>query len=462
MCAFVKRSFMSHIGLGRLGLSAGLLVAAVNHGLPQQLSAAEPPSYRWETVLPDGEFLDLDIPYGIRVNSYGDAVGRGRKLVSVDFSPDLEQWNEGEDVQVVAFRYPNSPSVLDTWGYVETVADWGTLVDRAEWPVPQLADGTWMRYPIIKAAEPGRAWKITSIRDINAHGEMVGHARSYSYCADDERYVRASSTMIWLTVDPVVGASDKKRIGWSSLNETTAFRYSDGVGMVDLVNSTETTRGWARDINSNGDTIGNVTRDGVELPFVYTDETGFLDLEPLIENLPEVLGRLGAQRITDNGEFLLSHDQLPDGRTELVILRPITDGEDPSPDPEPEPEPEPDFAPFFSTDTPMTIADAHPRQGARDTVSTISISATGTEVDSLLLLVDITHDAPGQLSGELVDPDGNGFELFGQGDLEEDVEFEVYFDVSRSLDGAWKLILRDHVRGVTGTLNGWAIIGLVD
>ncbi len=464
MCAFVKRSFVSHIGLGRLLLVVAAVTMAAAPGLPQKLAAAELPSYQWQTVVPDDEFLDIDIAYGIRINSFGDAVGRGRKLVSVDFQEgDSAAWEEGVDVQVVAFRYLNSPSGLDTSGYVESIATWGTLVDREKWPVTELPDGTWMRYPIIKG-EAGRAWKIMSIRDINAHREMVGHARSYLYSESEGRYERATSTMIWITIDPdaeqgpqlsivdlqplleahesgiewdairilgviatndsrdlaisyrpqpqepetrglyarydeenksytvedigdlghgtvfvwgmnnwgqivgeayidssttrafrwspgdgqmedlgcllnkgrsysraindwgqVVGASDKKRIGWNGLNETTAFRYSDGVGMVDLVNSTETTRGWARDINSNGDTIGNVTRDGVELPFVYTDETGFLDLEPLIENLPEVLGRLGAQRITDNGEIFLSHDQLPDGRTELVILRPITD-----------------------------------------------------------------------------------------------------------------------------------------
>lgn len=574
MCAFAKWLSVCRV---RSSLLVAILTTAVlagSLGIATDSSAVELPQYQWEPVLtlPVDEFVAI---YVSGINQNGDVVGRGRKMASVDFwDPDLEEWEPGERVRNAGVLYLNS---LD---YLEDVANWGTLVDRREWPVTTLTDGRLMRFPIITDKD-GQAWEITRVADINVSGVMVGHASSYLYCPEDERYVEDSSGPILITIDAeegklsvvdlrpqlealqsdiqwanvgslwavaindrediagqyrwldslhsrgfyahpgensVVDIGDLGRDGQSVIvramnnsgeitgqafdhkmrafrwsletgmqhvgflrnrhdvssaydinqsgqivgecqvgNQDTdrhAFRYTDGLGMADL--------GIPRrgvSVNNAGDVL---IRGNDDCLHVYTDATGRFALEPQIIDLPTDFGYFSAfgdtdAVISDAGVIFTQHG-LADGTVELVILRPIDDsppgnGEEPG---------EPGLGPFFSTDTPMTIADAHPRQGARDTVSTITISDTGTDVDSLLLLVDIGHDAPGQLSGELVDPDGNGFVLFVQGALEEDGLLDFDVDLLRSLDGAWKLILRDHVRGVTGTLNGWAIIGLVE
>ncbi len=176
-----------------------------------------------------------------------------------------------------------------------------------------------------------------SVYGMNSLGQIVGDAsidsstrRAFRWSADDGQMENlgvlsnrhgSSHARAINDLGQVVGFSDTKMPHYG-IRHLRAFRYTDGVGMVGLGPDTRS----ASDINNYGDVIGSLeTSDGQRTPFLYTDANGLLELEPLIEDLPGVLGRLYAWRITDNGEIFLSHDQLPDGRTELVILRPITE-----------------------------------------------------------------------------------------------------------------------------------------
>jgi len=83
----------------------------------------------------------------------------------------------------------------------------------------------------------------------------------------------------------VVGQSTSSA-GWR------AYRYTDGVGMVNLgtLDATGVTQSEALSINDSGQVVGwsavRKARDFVYRPMLYTDATGRLNLWPLITNPP--------------------------------------------------------------------------------------------------------------------------------------------------------------------------------
>ncbi|GAA4914955.1 peptidase inhibitor I9 [Stackebrandtia albiflava] len=74
--------------------------------------------------------------------------------------------------------------------------------------------------------------------------------------------------------------------------------------------------------------------------------------------------------------------------------------------------------------------------------------------------VDITHTYRGDLSITLVSPDGTKFRLKAASvsDSADDVKATFPVDLSgETATGDWTLVVRDHYRGDTGTLNSWSL-----
>jgi probable HAF family extracellular repeat protein len=308
------------------------------------------------------------------------------------------------------------------------------------------------------------------VYSLNSWGQIAGkttievrgkrNERAFRWSPDSQGDTMLDLGVLWSGTDHRASGrsiNDHGHVaGWSRLNPSDfhAFIYTDDRGLVDLgtlggINSA------AHGINNHGAIVGwsGISGGGARM-FLYTQAAGMADLEARIDDWPaEYIGKmyLDSMRINDAGVVVVNNMQTK----YIVILRPI-DGSTPGNGGEPG---EPDLGPFVSADTPLTIADPHPRQGTRDTVSTITIAGTGASVDSLLVWLDISHGEPVQLSGELVNPAGVTVKTFAQGELGGVQEWSVLLGSSQPLDGAWKLILRDHVRGVTGTLNEWAMMG---
>jgi probable HAF family extracellular repeat protein len=103
------------------------------------------------------------------------------------------------------------------------------------------------------------------------------------------------------------GINDSGQVGGASTvgQSQHAFRYTDGVGMVDLgtLGGSFSNGG---EINKYGDVVGVSTLKGrvtVIHLFLYTDSLGMVDLEKLIVDLPPALsGKLDAPAINDMGE----------------------------------------------------------------------------------------------------------------------------------------------------------------
>ena len=113
---------------------------------------------------------------------------------------------------------------------------------------------------------------------------------------------------------------------------------------------------------------------------------------------------------------------------------------------------------FSSIDVPKTIADPHPTQGVRPTVSQLVIADTGATIGSLFRLdLAISHSRSTDLSAVLRSPGNIEAVVFPQGTTTLPTQWTTDAFAGQPLDGTWQLILRDHVRGTTGTLTAWSI-----
>jgi subtilisin family serine protease/subtilisin-like proprotein convertase family protein len=111
---------------------------------------------------------------------------------------------------------------------------------------------------------------------------------------------------------------------------------------------------------------------------------------------------------------------------------------------------------YHSTDTPKTIRDGG-MSSSRRTDSTLTISDTDMMVGALKLDLSITHEAPSDLSANLVSPAGTRVELFNQvTTIPTTYDLSAVY-VGQSLAGTWKLEIWDHWWMYTGTLNAWSL-----
>lgn len=228
-------------------------------------------------------------------------------------------------------------------------------------------------------------------------------------------------------------------------NSEPAFRYTDEEGMVNLGTLTTENSASAHGINSFGHIVGG--SDGHPV-FLYRDDCGMLNLTERITMTDELsslltLGRLTPYWINDSGD--IAGPWYPSAYYNVTpkafLLRWVPD----------------QVATCVSTDTPKAIVDAS-RKAPGTTTSTISVANTGMTVDSVLLDLRITHENPSQLSAELRSPGGTVV-LFNQGEYQEALHAESTISLPSPVaaDGTWSLVIKDYVRGSTGTLNSWAI-----
>lgn len=119
-------------------------------------------------------------------------------------------------------------------------------------------------------------------------------------------------------------------VGFSSVSRSAdhAFRYSNGVGMEDL-GTLSGDDSEACGINVWGDVVGlaQVKVGGAVSPFVafvYTDEFGMLELEPLIADLPaELSGQIAPWRINDVGQISGPYSDNFNFSGEAFLLSPL-------------------------------------------------------------------------------------------------------------------------------------------
>jgi len=114
---------------------------------------------------------------------------------------------------------------------------------------------------------------------------------------------------------------------------------------------------------------------------------------------------------------------------------------------------------YASTDTPLGIADPHPKKGERPTTSTIDITSSDL-IGSLLLDVAITHGAEAGLTVTLASPTYPGDPQLLSYDSGTDTWSLVApnsFD-GQPLGGTWTLLVTDTVKdGIAGTLERWSM-----
>jgi len=109
---------------------------------------------------------------------------------------------------------------------------------------------------------------------------------------------------------------------------------------------------------------------------------------------------------------------------------------------------------FFSTDTPLAIADAHPRKGPKTTTSELEISS-GITIGSLDIDISIDHADISELTISLISPSGTEEQLWYDGAEWRLVDPNA-FD-GETLDGVWVLAVTDSVKGNIGTLLEWSL-----
>jgi subtilisin-like proprotein convertase family protein len=115
----------------------------------------------------------------------------------------------------------------------------------------------------------------------------------------------------------------------------------------------------------------------------------------------------------------------------------------------------------------LTANTAIPDNNTTGITSTINVPATGT-ITSLSVRVDITHTFQGDLEVSLIGPDNTTVLLHNRTGSGTDNIQTVYADLTapaqalsaftgKSINGAWKLKVRDLAAADTGTLNFWEI-----
>jgi hypothetical protein len=167
MCTSLKRLLRSRLSRGCLLLLGAVVTIGGGHGLPQNLAAAQPPSYEWETLIPGPNHslvqINKYVTVRIDTNSLGDVVGPAwKEEVFYYVKDDGTLGDAGVREQRAGFVYftPDDP---EKPGWLDDVANWGAPVDPEKWPVTQLQDGTRIAYPIVTDTN-GRAWQIGSLR----------------------------------------------------------------------------------------------------------------------------------------------------------------------------------------------------------------------------------------------------------------------------------------------------------
>jgi len=109
---------------------------------------------------------------------------------------------------------------------------------------------------------------------------------------------------------------------------------------------------------------------------------------------------------------------------------------------------------FFSTDTPLTIADPHPRKGPKTTTSELEISS-GITIASLDIDISIDHADMSELTISLISPSGKEESLWYSG-TEWLLVNPTAFD-GEPVDGIWTLAVTDSLKGNIGTLLEWSL-----
>jgi probable HAF family extracellular repeat protein len=121
----------------------------------------------------------------------------------------------------------------------------------------------------------------------------------------------------------VIGQSSAgARKGWSRVN---VFREA-GQGMEDL-GTLGGSRSQAGSVNSHGDIVGWAhDEDNQTVYFLYTDEFGMVELEPLITNLPADTSKIKVSQINDAGE-ICGTISYTDATEEAFLLTPLPSGD---------------------------------------------------------------------------------------------------------------------------------------
>lgn len=300
---------------------------------------------------------------------------------------------------------------LSSYNYVP---DAGSRAIRYTAPINDVGSGQFEDLGTLREDDSGHA----GARSINDLGEIAGGASS-----DDGSYTNS------------------------------AFRYSDTEGMVSLgslSSGPDYRSSWAYSINNFGEVVGAShyrNQPFTYRPFFYTPQFGMLDLTQLTLYVPWEsidLSRFRPMWINDVADaagplqhWSHIHAEHP---PKAFLLRRL-EGAPPRI--------------FASTDTPKSIADPHPQQGPRETSSTITIADTQAFIGGLEVYVGIDHSRPSDLSATLLGPGNIEQVLFGPEDYRE--YFNVVFAGDVALDGQWSVIVKDHVRGETGTFLEWTI-----
>ena len=159
-----------------------------------------------------------------------------------------------------------------------------------------------------------RAWRWTG----NTHGEGV--MKDLGHFEVAKKRVPRVEAYDMNNLGQVVGFSSISRTG------SHAFRYSDGAGIEDLGGLTGGSS--ANGINFWGDVVGlaGIKTDGHlnSVGFVFTDEFGMLELEPLIVDLPtEFSGQIDPWRINDAGQICGPYSDNFNFSGEAFLLTPL-------------------------------------------------------------------------------------------------------------------------------------------
>ncbi|MBL3670499.1 proprotein convertase P-domain-containing protein [Streptomyces sp. M2CJ-2] len=118
-----------------------------------------------------------------------------------------------------------------------------------------------------------------------------------------------------------------------------------------------------------------------------------------------------------------------------------------------------DWSLTFPTPFKKTGSFAIPDPGTVTSEITVS-GFPGNAPAALQVYVDVTHEWRGDVSIDLVAPDGTSYPIKSTSETEDggDIKATYAIDASASpADGAWKLQVRDASDGSTGTLNGWSL-----
>ncbi len=264
------------------------------------------------SVLPSGWVLD--IAYGI--NDLGQIVGNSGSR-GFRYTPAGNQAAEFLDLEALGMRVARA---INDFGDVA-----GTCIDaegRERVCLFTDEDGL-IQLPL---TSDGRLWRPQAI---NNDGQIVGYTTTVRNEA--VRYTPGVGVellgFLKLIVSPYSNGTDindaGQVAGYSAPRRsvTHAFRYTDGVGMKDL-GTLGGTNSWATGINSDGDVVGHAqTAAGAEPIFLYTNETGMINVTAAIVN-PFVGFDPGAGRVNDNG-LICGTGEYADGTQEANLLTPV-------------------------------------------------------------------------------------------------------------------------------------------